>query len=69
MIMTHKNCGGWIIESKTDSPYVSEERRIVPVQKCSKCKTEILGNSQIRFFPETYVDTLQLESLRDETKE
>lgn len=59
----HKNCGGEIQSSETAAPYVSEEHGTVPVYECGKCHSEIVGDSQVQFIPETHADEIQIEGL------
>ncbi len=64
MIMTHKNCGGVIEESKIIPPYNDEEYGVIPAHECKECLQEILGDAMIRFVPENKVDEIQIESMR-----
>jgi hypothetical protein len=62
MKMTHRGCGGIVVESN-EPPYESEEFGIVPIHRCFQCQTEIVGDSQIEFIPENESDKIQIEAL------
>lgn len=63
MLMQHRDCGGEVVESDAIPPYISEEYGRVAAYECRKCNTEILGDAQIEFVPESEADRLQIEAM------